>query len=136
MKNIGWNCFGIEPDVGCYNYSRNILNLNVENCLFEDYSANNKFDLIYLSHIFDDLPNIKLTINKIINLMKIDGLLFIEVPNHKRDLYFKKVRIEDFIENKFYFTTESIKHIFKNSSLKICYLNTYESCYLNNYSQY
>ena len=65
MRALGWDVYGVEPSRDHYIYSQKNLNLKVFNGLFDDYKIDIEFDLIYLSHIFDDLSNIKYIINRI-----------------------------------------------------------------------
>lgn len=135
MRSIGWNSFGIEPSEDHYLYGKK-LNLDIQNCLFNAYQASNKFDLIYLSHVFDDLPNISETFKNITDLLNQNGKVFVEVPNYNRYKNFSLVKDGDLIENQYYFTPESIRSVFENNGYKVLYLQTHESIYLNDIFQY
>jgi len=136
MRNNGWEPFGIEPSEECYNYCVDELGINVERCLFSEYQSNNKFDLIYFSHIFDDLPNINLVLEKCNNLLRKKGKIFIEVPNWNRDKNFKTVKDGDLIENKYYFTPNSLRLLLDKNGFKVNKLITYEPIYINTLLQY
>ena len=136
MEKKCWSVVGVEPSYEHYQYATEVLGLDVWNCLFHEYVSNDKFDLIYFSHVFDDLPKLDLVFEKMDSLLLPNGRVFIEVPNHNRDRGFKSVKNGDFIENQFYFTASSIKNIFENNGYRIEYLKTYESIYLNTFLQY
>jgi SAM-dependent methyltransferase len=136
INKIGWNVSGIEPSEEHFLYAINNLDLNVHKGMFHEYEEKNKFDLIYFSHVFDDLPNLDKTFEKINSLLKSNGRVFIEVPNHNRDKNFKLVKQGDFIENQYYFTTESVRKVFYDHGYHVEYLETYESIYLNSILQY
>lgn len=136
MRKIGWDTNGIEPSRECYKYATNNLKLDVYRGLFQEYKSDKKFDLIYFSHIFDDIPDIVGVLSKINNLLNDDGKIFIEVPNLNRDKNFKSVKDGDFIENRYYFTPSTLRHLLENNGFKIEELITYEAIYLNTLFQY
>ena len=136
MKKGGWKTFGIEPSCECFDYATTVLNLDIYRGLFDEYQTNEKFDLVYFSHSFDDLPNIVRVLKKINNLLNDTGKIFIEVPNSNRDTNFNSVKDGDFIENRYYFTPSTLRHLVENNGFKIEYLVTYEPFYLNTAFQY
>jgi len=136
MKKNSWNSFGIEPSNEHYLYAVNNLDIKVYKGMFDEYKEKTKFDLIYFSHVFDDLPNLDKTFKKISFLLKSNGRIFIEVPNYNRDKEFNLVKKGDFIENHYYFTIESVKKVFNDHGYNVEYLETYESIYLNTFLQY
>ncbi len=136
MRKIGWKTFGIEPSRECYEYATNNLNLNVFKGLFNDYPVDKKFDLIYFSHVFDDLPNILHVLEKIKELLKVNGKIFIEVPNFKGYKNFNSIKQGDLLENSYYFTHLSLKNLIDTNGFEINYLETHQPVYLNTVLQY
>ena len=136
IRKKGWNTTGIEPSSECYEYATKNYGLKVYRTLFEEFNNNKKFDLVYFSHIFDDLSDIISTINKIKKLLNDKGKIFIEVPNYIRDRRFKSVKDGDLIENKYYFSKLSLKNLLEKHGLVIEELVTFEPIYLNTLFQY
>ena len=93
MRKLGWETFGIEPSRECYEYATDNLNLNVFRGLFNDYPVYKKFDLIYFSHVFDDLPNILNVLEKVKDLLEDNGKIFIEVPNFNGYKNFNSIKV-------------------------------------------
>lgn len=136
IRNKGWDCYGIEPDERCFKHASSQLNLNVERTLFEHYQAEAEFDLIYFSHIFDDLPEIGAVLSKVRDLLVPNGKVFIEVPNLSVNRNFEKMDDGDLIENKYYFTIHTIAELLRKHQFSIDYLKTAEPVYLNTIGQY
>ena len=124
----------MEPSKDHYIYSQKNLNLKVFNGLFDDYKIDIKFDLIYLSHIFDDLSNVSYVINKIKQLLSDKGIVFIEVPNFSRTNKFE-INDGDLIENNFYYTCDTLVSILDKNGLKVSYVDTFEPIYSNTFVQ-
>jgi 2-polyprenyl-3-methyl-5-hydroxy-6-metoxy-1,4-benzoquinol methylase len=136
MRKKGWDVSGIEPSNECYEYATKNYNLKIYRMLFEEFDKSEKFDLIYFSHIFDDLNDIVDVINKTKEYLTNNGKIFIEVPNYIRDKKFKLVKDGDLIENKYYFSRSSIKNLLEKNGLIIEKLISYEPIYLNTIVQY
>ena len=136
MRKLGWETFGIEPSRECYEYATDNLNLNVFRGLFNDYPVYKKFDLIYFSHVFDDLPNILNVLEKVKDLLEDNGKIFIEVPNFNGYKNFNSIKLGDLIENSYYFTPLSLKNLKDTNGFDINFLETYQAIYLNTISQY
>ncbi|TFB13941.1 class I SAM-dependent methyltransferase [Candidatus Marinimicrobia bacterium MT.SAG.4] len=136
IRKQGWSVRGIEPDANCSQYAVNKLDIEVFRGLFKQYETGDKFDLIYFSHVFDDLPEISAVLDKVKEMLTSDGRIFIEVPNNNADKNFLKVKDGDFLENKCYFTVETLLKLLKNNGFKILYSKMKEPVYINTFWQW
>jgi len=130
----GWKAKGIESDPIMCEYGVS-SGLNIENILFENYQEQEKFGLIYLSHVFDDLPDVKEVLRKIKLLMKDNGLLFIEIPNYEWEYRLKKIKYEDLSAGKYFFTRKTLLNTLSSNGFKSLNYHTFEPIHLNTISQ-
>lgn len=78
-KEKGWKISGVEPN----SKARALANekkISLSKSI--DQLSGQQFDVISLWHVLEHLPNLELTIQKIVNLLKEDGVLVIAVPNY------------------------------------------------------
>ena len=97
-KQRGYECYGIEPSKGLSKFSEKENSLNIYNGFLEDYMKTDdqkEFDIITLNHVLEHVDQPHVLIENIFSLLRIDGILFIEVPNTESiflkiiDLYYK-----------------------------------------------
>lgn len=82
MKNLGWDCYGVEPSEFAANYARKRFNLNIYNGYIEnaDY-PNSFFDVITLWDVLEHTRNPEEVLQKTKDLLKPDGILLLTMPN-------------------------------------------------------
>jgi len=78
-SQLGFNSFGIEPNIGYSNYAKKQYQANVKTGTLDD--VDNKFDIITMFHVMEHIPNPINTFKKLYDLLNNDGYLLIEVPN-------------------------------------------------------
>lgn len=71
---------GIEPNKWLVNYSKKKYGINISTKNLN--KINNTYHIVSLFDVLEHIPNIKLAINKIYKLVKKDGFLIINVPDH------------------------------------------------------
>ena len=113
----GFNVTGIEPD------SKNVELINQKlthgKCFvgfIEDFEIKKKFDVIWMSHVFEHLVRPDLLLEKLQRGLNDDGVIFIEVPNCENQI------IRDLSIDK----NPSTYHFSKKSLIKICQNAGYE----------
>jgi 2-polyprenyl-3-methyl-5-hydroxy-6-metoxy-1,4-benzoquinol methylase len=87
-KKFGFNELGIEPNTGYANFSKNDLGLNVINSTLEKTDfGNKKFDVINSNQVLEHLPNPVETLGRLKNLLHLNGLLVLTVPDIEANLH-------------------------------------------------
>ena len=82
MKNLGWDCYGVEPSEYAATYAKNRFNLNIFNGYFEKADfPNNYFDVITLWDVLEHTSDPNELLKKIKGLLKSDGVLLLTMPN-------------------------------------------------------
>ncbi len=71
---------GIEPNKWLVNYSKKKYGINISTKNLN--KINKTYHIVSLFDVLEHIPNIKLAINKIYKLVKKDGFLIINVPDH------------------------------------------------------
>tara|TARA_Y100001935_G_scaffold254405_1_gene263362 strand:+ start:2955 stop:3785 length:831 start_codon:yes stop_codon:yes gene_type:complete len=131
LHERGWNVEGIEPDPVMHSYATNELGLNVYRGKFEEWNTEKIFDLVYLSHVLDDLPNVNLNLKKINSLMQPGSLIFLEVPNHSWTNRINSEKSEDLVVGHYFFSMKSLKKLVEQNNFEVLYLDTFHLVHLN-----
>jgi len=82
-KKNGVNVFGVEPSKAAAEQARNNFKIEVTDSVFSKALTNKKFDSISMWHVLEHVHDIKKSISKINDLLKIGGKIFIALPNHE-----------------------------------------------------
>ncbi len=131
LKTKGWKVEGLEPDPFMFDYAKNSLDLNVSNLYLEDWKSEEKYGLVYMSHILDDLPNIKKTLKKINKRMDANGLLFVEVPNLSIKFRINFEKEAELKVAEYFFSEKSLKYLLENNGFNIIDIKTFRLVHLN-----
>ena len=117
FEKEGFSVTGIEPD----KQSVESINKKLKHgcCMegfIEDISLNEKFDIIWLSHVFEHLVRPDLFLEKCKNYLNHDGVLFIEVPNCEN-----KQVLQDSIDepSTFHFSKKSLENMSKKMKFQV-----------------
>ncbi len=78
-----WECSGIEPGKDSYDFCV-ASGLNVVNTGIEGFSTEEKFDVITTFHVFDHVRSPSLFLKKCNELLRTEGLIYIEISNFNR----------------------------------------------------
>ena len=118
FEEEGFDVYGIEPD------GRNVNMINkklkkgkVIESSVENFSSDEFYDIIWMSHVLEHLIEPIDFLRKIKNNLKKNSILFIEVPNCQH-----KPTLKSSIENNphlFHFTKESLSHMVKDVGYQI-----------------
>ncbi len=131
LRTKGWKVEGLEPDPIMFDYAKNSLSLNVSNHYFEDWKSEEKYGLIYMSHILDDIPNIKKTLKEIYKKMDINGLLFIEVPNLSVKFRINFEKEAELKAGEYFFSKKSLTFLLEKNGFNIIDIKTFRLVHLN-----
>ena len=131
LQERGWDVEGIEPDPLMHSYASNELGLNVFKGKFDEWNTEKIYDLVYLSHVLDDLPNVNLNLEKINTLMQPGSLIFLEVPNHSWPYRLNLEKPEDLSVGHYFFSIKSLKKLVEGNNFEVLYLDTFHLVHLN-----
>jgi len=114
----GFSVTAIEPD------PRNVSKINSKlknsRCIsgfVEDLHIEEKFDIIWMSHVLEHLVRPDLFLQKIRNNLKTNGIFFIEVPNcDNRELLSSTAKTQPHI---FHFSQKSLQNIASKAGFRI-----------------
>lgn len=84
-NSLGHNAIGTEVTQEYADASKGIINgqiIYIENNQYDRYFDVNMFDLIYMEHVLEHIIDPVSVLKCIKKILKINGLLFISVPNH------------------------------------------------------
>ena len=82
-RNRGWNVKGIEPSLKAADYSRGVLELDIENIFLDADTAPTlgQFDVVNMGEVLEHLPDPAGMLEIARGLLRKDGLLTLVVPN-------------------------------------------------------
>lgn len=101
VKDKECNVTGLEPDF-VYTESNEV---NIVNEFLENYTTDNKYDLLTSFHVIEHVENPNLFLQKCRDLLKDDGLLYLECPSIDRiygdtvDYFFWYAHLNTFSKN-------------------------------------
>ena len=118
FENEGFQVTGIEPD------GRNVSMINrvlkrgrVVESSVEEFSSDEVFDVIWMSHVLEHLIEPDDFIKKIKNNLKKNGIFFIEVPNCEYEPMLKNSIEKN--PHLFHFTKKALIKLVENAGYKI-----------------
>lgn len=133
-NNISQNLTGLELN------KKNNRNINLDGikCIFELTDSNEKFDYIFLNHVFEHLDNPVGVLKDLVSRLNKNGKLIIEIP-HGNDFLIKRSDLKSFKDFTFWsehlclYTEKFITSLFEKINLED-YTIFYEQRYdLNNH---
>lgn len=118
FEEEGFNVKGIEPDgrnVSMIN--KKLKNGKVIESSVEDFSTEENFDIIWMSHVLEHLIEPDTFLKKIKTNLKKDGIFFIEVPNCEYKPMLESSMHKD--PHLFHFTKNSLSRLVENVGYNI-----------------
>jgi len=113
LQKFGYeNTYALEPSAVCVKFMKREYNIRAfQGSIFDNLESifyKQKFDVIILSHVMEHIYDLKKALENITKILKIDGQLYVEVPDASR--------YKDFFVAPFhYFDVEHINHFDKYS---------------------
>lgn len=80
-RSYGWRIVGIEPGKKAVEYAKAESDIDLFHGFLEDYDVIQQFDAINLSFVLEHVENPKQFLQQIFELLKDNGVLWVEVPN-------------------------------------------------------
>ena len=126
----GFDVRGIEPDRNNTKIVNKLFKKEVcINGLVEKVKIREKFDVIYLCHVFEHLVRPDLFLRKIKNNLNKDGVIFLEVPNCENSKILHNSL--NYHPHIYSFTLKSIRKLFENNGYKTLNIGTYSEIHKN-----
>lgn len=122
MKEKGWQITGIEPDEGARQKAKKIFNLQLKETNALDHLPESSFDAITLWHVLEHVHNLHSYIERLKNLLKPEGKIFIAVPNYQSldsSVYKLYWAAYDVPRHLYHFTPKAINILMKEHGLKV-----------------
>lgn len=115
----------IEPDVTNTNNINKYFRKKIcQNGDIETDAINGKFDVVYMSHVFEHLISPKEFLKKISKHINDEGVIFIEVPNCENKKMMK-ISTSEVDTHTYHFTVDSIKSLFEGNGFEVLECNVY-----------
>ena len=126
----GFEVRGIEPDKNNARIVNRLFKKEVcINGLAEKVKILEKFDVIYLCHVFEHLIRPDLFLKKIKNNLNKGGIIFLEIPNcENKKILHNSLNYHPHIYS---FTLRSIRKLFENNDYKILNIGAYSEVHKN-----
>lgn len=126
LKSSGWEVQGIEPSKTSAEFAqkKGIPTLQVT---FEDAILTGKFDVVILNHVLEHLTDPRATMQKIKQLLKKGGMVFIDVPNFSSLAAKIGGGSWKYIlphEHKWHFTPQSLSRLLEKVGFRVVYQET------------
>ena len=118
FNDLGIDVQGLEPDKRNVELINKKIGKNIcQVGIIEDFVTDEKFDIIWSSHVFEHVLKPKLVLDKLQNYLNKDSILFLEVPNCENS----KILFESIHNNPstFHFSKFSLMKLAENSGYKI-----------------
>jgi 2-polyprenyl-3-methyl-5-hydroxy-6-metoxy-1,4-benzoquinol methylase len=80
-KDMGWETKGIEVSAPEVEFARNVLNLDVVNQSFTDFSEGGHFDVISAFFVLEHFPDQEAVWKKVFSLLNPGGFVFLALPS-------------------------------------------------------
>jgi len=120
MKNSGWEVEGMEVSDTAREKAERLIGQKINPEL--NSIINNRFDIITAWHVVEHIPDLLPTIQKLKQLLKKDGTLFIAVPNYQSydaQYYKEKWAGYDLPRHLWHFSKKSMEVMLQQSELKL-----------------
>jgi len=122
MKARGWEVIGIEPDEGARQQAKNLFGLDLNETNVLEQLPANSFDAITLWHVLEHVHQLHSYVQRLKDLLKPNGKLFIAVPNYESgdsSIYKLYWAAYDVPRHLYHFTPKSIQVLMHQHGLKI-----------------
>ena len=120
-KAGGWECYGVEPEIGAARYANEQLHLNVKQCVIEKAEfEDNCFDAITILATLEHVPDPRNLLVEVKRILKPDGVLLVSVPTIPAYLPIIRSKWRMFIGDHYYFfTDESLQKLLEKVGFKL-----------------
>ena len=118
-KNKNWKLQAIEPEKNNIKFIQKKLKIKATKGFIEKTSTSKKFNLITLNKVLEHTKKPLQVLNKLKNNLKINGEIYIEIPDGEAASKEGFYREEFFIDHHYIFSKKSFKTLLSKANLKI-----------------
>lgn len=123
LDQRGYNVTGVEPDARNVSIiNQKLKNSKIINANIEDFADEEKYEVIWVSHVLEHLAEPKIFLQKMKSKLEINGILFIEVPNCEHIITLNNSIISPHI---WHFSKESLINVCWKTGFKIIKCDTF-----------
>jgi 2-polyprenyl-3-methyl-5-hydroxy-6-metoxy-1,4-benzoquinol methylase len=122
MRQKGWKVGGIEPDMGARRTAKELFSLELMEIGYFESLNNDSYDAITLWHVLEHVHQLHPYIEKLKQLLKPGGKIFIAVPNYTSSdasIYGSYWAAYDVPRHLYHFTPRSIDILMREHGLKV-----------------
>ena len=121
FKKEGFNnLLGIEPAESCRKVAKDLYNIEVVSKDLDNFDTEDKFDVVILSAVLEHLLCPQNAIKKIVYFLKLNGYIYIEVPDVDRFYKFVQSQYQQFSQEHInYFSKNSIINLLNQFGFEI-----------------
>jgi len=117
-----WNIAGVEPNAQARKIASDKTGIEIQNNDWLATIDDHSFDAITMWHVLEHVPNLPAQIASLKRIIKLNGTIFIAVPNfksHDANHYKEKWAAYDVPRHLWHFSQKSIKGLFQKENLKV-----------------
>lgn len=106
--DAGWEVTGIEPDPIRAAVGVEYHGLNIKNCTIDEHEESNKYDVATILHVLEHTHEPKQFLKSVVDKVKDDGFIYIEVPELFDFISFKDSLYLEHMQNFTRYTLQKI----------------------------
>mgnify|MGYP001361453634 CR=1 FL=1 len=118
VKNIGWNCTAIDPDIRSVSHIKKRIKIKAMHGEFMKIKKIGKYDAITLNKVLEHVINPTIILKKAKKNLRDDGFIYIEVPDAETASLEGKNREEFYIDHLHVFSKPSLIFMCNNAGLQ------------------
>ncbi len=118
VKNIGWNCTAIDPDKHSVFHIKKRIGIKAIHGEFMKIKNTNKYNIITFNKVLEHVVDPIAMLRKVKNNLRVDGFIYVEVPDAEKASKEGKDRQEFFIDHIHVFSKSSLIYMCKNAGLQ------------------
>ncbi len=122
LAEKGIKVTGMEPSAAGVKYAKENFGIDLENCFFEDFVSNDKYDMIIAFHVLEHFNDPVSAINKMRTHLKDGGYLYLKIPrldSWASRLYGKFWHGYDLPRHRVHFSKTGLKDLLKREGFEI-----------------
>jgi SAM-dependent methyltransferase len=120
FKNAGYNAHALERSEHRAEFIRETLRIPCVRESLENFADDQKFDLVFLHHVFEHVSNPREVMSHMTRLLQPNGMVYLAVPNQRSEYPPKSVHL---IAHLHWFSLSSLKSIFAKCGYEILRTN-------------